>query len=60
MKKLTVRPSDREFAILSLFCEQTERTQNDVMRELIRSIEDKLTPESKQLLANQSKADPVS
>jgi len=37
-KTLTVRPSDREYEHLSRYCEITDRTQNEVIRELIRSL----------------------
>ncbi|MEA5563843.1 ribbon-helix-helix protein, CopG family [Anabaena sp. UHCC 0399] len=38
MKKLTVRCSDEEYEILLAYCEETDRTQNDVLRELIRKL----------------------
>jgi hypothetical protein len=38
MKKLTVRASDSEWELLAAFCEAENRTQNDVIRELIRSL----------------------
>jgi hypothetical protein len=50
------RLSDKESAILSLYCQQEDRTKTDVVRELVRTLEDKLTPESKQLLANSRKS----
>lgn len=53
------RISDRESAILRLFCEQEDRGKTDVVRELIRALEDRLTPEYKQLLANVSKSSTV-
>ncbi|MBD0268683.1 MAG: ribbon-helix-helix protein, CopG family [Cyanobacteria bacterium Co-bin8] len=34
-----MRCSDEEYAILQKFCEAKERSQNDVLRELIRSLE---------------------
>jgi hypothetical protein len=37
-KTLTIRPSDREYDHLSKYCQITDRTQNDVIRELIRSL----------------------
>lgn len=37
-KTLTIRPSEREYNHLSKYCELTERSQNDVIRELIRSL----------------------
>ncbi|MBE9183138.1 ribbon-helix-helix protein, CopG family [Oculatella sp. LEGE 06141] len=38
MKKLTVRCSEDEYALLLKHCEKKERSQNDVIRELIRSL----------------------
>ncbi|MEH2024089.1 ribbon-helix-helix protein, CopG family [Nostoc sp.] len=38
MKKLTVRCSDEEYKILVEHCEDADRTQNDVLRELIRKL----------------------
>ncbi len=38
MKKLTIRASDFEYEHLKRFCELTERTQNDVLRQCIRSL----------------------
>ncbi|MCC5663032.1 ribbon-helix-helix protein, CopG family [Nostoc sp. CHAB 5784] len=38
MKKLTVRCSDEEYKILVEYCTQTDRTQNDVFREMIRKL----------------------
>ncbi|MBN3906939.1 MAG: ribbon-helix-helix protein, CopG family [Nostoc sp. NMS1] len=38
MKKLTVRCSDEEYKILLEYCAQTDRTQNDVFREIIRKL----------------------
>ncbi len=38
MKKLTVRCSDEEYEQLLKHCEKKERSLNDVMRELIRSL----------------------
>ncbi|MGD1909368.1 MAG: ribbon-helix-helix protein, CopG family [Rivularia sp. (in: cyanobacteria)] len=38
MKKLTIRCSDAEYEILLAHCEETERTQNDVLRDLIRKL----------------------
>jgi hypothetical protein len=53
------RLSDKESLILALYCQQEDRTKTDVVRELVRTLEDKLTPESKRLLANSSKSDTV-
>ncbi|KAF3890907.1 ribbon-helix-helix protein, CopG family [Tolypothrix bouteillei VB521301] len=38
MKKLTVRCSDEEYEILVAHCKETNRTQSDVIRELIRKL----------------------
>ncbi|MFN6517762.1 MAG: ribbon-helix-helix protein, CopG family [Nostoc sp. CreGUA01] len=38
MKRLTIRCSDDEYEILVAYCEETDRTQNDVLRELIRKL----------------------
>ncbi|HEY9872651.1 MAG TPA: ribbon-helix-helix protein, CopG family [Candidatus Obscuribacterales bacterium] len=38
MKQVTTRVSDREYEQLIKFCEMTERTQSDVIRELIRKL----------------------
>ncbi|MDB9303053.1 CopG family transcriptional regulator [Nodularia spumigena CS-591/12] len=38
MKKLTVRCSEQEYEMLIEYCQQTNRTQNDVLRELIRKL----------------------
>ncbi|MEH2412928.1 ribbon-helix-helix protein, CopG family [Nostoc sp.] len=38
MKRLTVRCSDGEYEILLEHCQETDRTQNDVLRELIRKL----------------------
>ncbi|MBD2412049.1 CopG family transcriptional regulator [Nostoc calcicola FACHB-389] len=38
MKRLTVRCSDQEYEILVEYCTETNRTQNDVLRELIRNL----------------------
>ncbi|NMG19790.1 ribbon-helix-helix protein, CopG family [Brasilonema bromeliae] len=38
MKKLTIRCSDEEYKILVEYCKETDRTQNDVLRELIRKL----------------------
>lgn len=43
------RLSDKESAILAAYCQQEDRTKTDVIRELVRTLVDKLTPESKQL-----------
>ena len=50
------RLSEKESAILAAYCQQEERTKTDVIRELVRDLEQKLTPKSKQLLANASKS----
>jgi uncharacterized lipoprotein YmbA len=50
------RLSDKESAIMKLYCQQEGRTKTDVIRELVRTLEDRLTPESKRLLANISKS----
>ncbi|MFP5271744.1 ribbon-helix-helix protein, CopG family [Coleofasciculus sp.] len=46
MKHLSIRCSDAEFERLRRYCAQTERTQNDVLREFIRNLEttDKKSP----------------
>ena len=46
MKQVTTRISDKEFEHLQEFCRLTERTQSDVLRELIRrlSIKGALNP----------------
>ncbi|EKE99880.1 ribbon-helix-helix protein, CopG family, partial [Tolypothrix sp. PCC 7601] len=38
MKKLTVRCSNEEYETLLKYCEETDRTQNDVLREMIRKL----------------------
>jgi hypothetical protein len=38
MKKLTVRVSESEWEKLVQFCAAEDRTQNDVIRELIRGL----------------------
>lgn len=38
MKQISIRISDREQEHLSKYCETTERTQSDVIRELIRKL----------------------
>ncbi|MFQ4143385.1 ribbon-helix-helix protein, CopG family [Chlorogloeopsis sp. ULAP02] len=38
MKRLTVRCSDEEYEILVEYCTNTDRTQNDVLRQLIRKL----------------------
>jgi hypothetical protein len=53
------RLSDKESAILAIYCQQEDRSKTDVIRELVRSLEDKLTSEGKQLLTNRSKASTV-
>ncbi|MBN3961028.1 ribbon-helix-helix protein, CopG family [Nostoc sp. NMS8] len=41
MKKLTVRCSDEEYEILVKYCHKKERSLNDILRELIRTVTDK-------------------
>ena len=41
MKQVLIRCSDAEFEQLKQYCAQTERTQNDVLRELIRNLQAK-------------------
>jgi len=41
MKKLTVRCSDEEHELLLKYSEKKERSLNDVLRELIRSLKEK-------------------
>jgi hypothetical protein len=38
MKGISGRLSDREYEHLKRYCELTERNQNDVLRELIRTL----------------------
>ncbi len=38
MKQVTTRVSDREYEHLAKYCQLTERTQSDVLRELIRNL----------------------
>ncbi|PIG95330.1 CopG family transcriptional regulator [Gloeocapsopsis sp. IPPAS B-1203] len=38
MKKLTIRCSDEEYALLIKYCKEKERSLNDVLRELIRGL----------------------
>lgn len=38
MKKLTIRCSDEEYEMLVDYCAEASRTQNDVLRELIRKL----------------------
>ncbi|MBD2505256.1 ribbon-helix-helix protein, CopG family [Anabaena azotica] len=38
MKRLTVRCSDEEYEALVEYCAKKNRTQNDVLRELIRKL----------------------
>ncbi|MGV0026202.1 DUF6290 family protein [Phormidesmis priestleyi] len=42
MKTITLRCSDEEYELLSKYCEKKERSLNDVLRELVRSLESKL------------------
>jgi hypothetical protein len=53
------RISDREQMVLSIYCKEIESSETDVVRELIRSLEGKLTQEGKQLLGNMSKSGAV-
>jgi hypothetical protein len=53
------RISDREQMVLSIYCKEIESSETDVVRELIRSLEEKLTQEGKQLLGNMSKSGAV-
>ncbi|KAM3115162.1 DUF6290 family protein [Phormidesmis sp. 146-33] len=38
MKTITLRCSDEEYELLSKYCKKKERSLNDVLRELIRSL----------------------
>ncbi|MBD2298247.1 ribbon-helix-helix protein, CopG family [Nostoc sp. FACHB-190] len=38
MKKLTIRCSEEEYETLVEYCLETNRTQNDVLREFIRKL----------------------
>jgi len=38
MKKLTVRCSEKEYERLVAYCGQESRSQNDVLREMIRKL----------------------
>jgi len=38
MTKITIRPSDSEYEHLVKYCKTKGRTQNDVLRELIRKL----------------------
>jgi predicted DNA-binding protein len=38
MKQVLIRVSERELEHLKQYCESTQRTQNDVLRELIRRL----------------------
>ncbi len=40
---MTFRLSDEEKDILKAYCEQTSRAQSDVLRELIRSLQKKIS-----------------
>jgi hypothetical protein len=45
--------------VLSIYCNEVESSETDVVRELIRSLEERLTPRGKRLLENGSKSDAV-
>jgi predicted DNA-binding protein len=47
MKKLTVRCSEKEYERLLAYCQQQSRSQNDVLRELIRKLKIQKKPSSK-------------
>lgn len=38
MKQVLIRVSEKELEHLKKYCEMTERTQNDVLRELVRRL----------------------
>ncbi|MGB3404452.1 MAG: ribbon-helix-helix protein, CopG family [Microcoleaceae cyanobacterium] len=44
MKKLTIRCSEKEYEDLVAYCGQENRSQNDVLRELIRKLKLKKKP----------------
>ncbi|PSB14703.1 ribbon-helix-helix protein, CopG family [Phormidesmis priestleyi ULC007] len=39
MKVVTLRCSDEEYEILSQYCKRKERSLNDILRELVRSLD---------------------
>lgn len=49
------RVSEEEAFVLKLYCQQKDRSETDVVRELIRTLKKKLTAEYKDLLANSKK-----
>jgi predicted DNA-binding protein len=46
-KTLNVRLPESEFLLLAHYAAETGRTKTDVVRELLRSLEQKLAPEAK-------------
>ena len=44
MKRLDLIVSDEEKELLEKYCRKTKRTKTDVLRELIRTLEEKLKP----------------
>ena len=46
-KTLNVRLPESEFLLLARYAAETGRTKTDVVRELLRSLEQKLPPEAK-------------
>jgi len=47
-KMLTIRVTEGELSILKSYAEQTGRSQSDLLRELIRALERKLSPAATQ------------
>lgn len=47
MPRLNVNVSKKEHLILKRFCQQEERTQSDVLRELVRGLEQKIIDNTK-------------
>lgn len=47
IKALTIRIPDEELEILKQYCEQTDRTQTEIIRSYIRSLKSRIKPISK-------------
>jgi predicted DNA-binding protein len=46
IKALTIRIPDEELEILKQYCEQTDRTQTEILRSYIRSLKSRIKPTS--------------
>ena len=55
-KMLTIRATETELSILSRYAEQSGRTQSDLVRDFMRSLEKKLGPDKKAMPVNTAKA----